>query len=220
MRGLTGLRGRSPLVLMSTGMVILVGTVLFAVGCSTGGTGLRDGGPARTESVSKTAPPTAAGQPSASSFKKVQDVVALVKADPKVSDAVKKDLKPCSGKEYPVDVSYGKVTGSTAPDLVVNVLSCADAIGVGTYVYKQEGAAYENVFSDEAPPVYAEIDRGDLVVSKPVYVKSEAYATGEDVITFRWNGEKFTEHDRVHSEYSNVGGGGSQPAPAVTPQKN
>ncbi|MER5732273.1 hypothetical protein ABT084_28730 [Streptomyces sp. NPDC002138] len=206
---------------MSTGMVILVGTVLFAVGCSTGGTGLRDGGPARTESVSKTAPPTPAGQPSPSAaFKKVQDVVALVKGDPKVSDAVKKDLKPCSGKEYPVDVSYGKVTGGTEPDVVVNILSCADAIGVGTYVYKQDGAKYENVFSDEAPPVYAEIDRGDLVVSKPIYVKTEAYATGEDVITYRWNGERFTEHDRVHSEYSNVVGGGNQPAPAVTAPKN
>ncbi|MDJ0384912.1 hypothetical protein [Streptomyces sp. G-G2] len=204
---------------MSTGMVILVGTVLFAVGCSTGGTGLRDGGPARTESVSKTSPSTApSAQPSPSAFKKV-DVVALVRADPKVSDAVKRDLKPCSGKDYPVDVSYGKVTGSPDTDLVVNILSCSDAIGVGAYVYKPEGGKYENVFSDEAPPVYAEIDRGDLVVSKQIYGKAEAYATGEDVITYRWSGEKFTEHDRVHSEYSNVGGVG-QPAPAVTPQRN
>lgn len=141
--------------------------------------------------------------------------------DPKVGTEVKRDLKPCSGKEYPVDVSYGKVTGGPVADIVINVLSCADALGRGTYVYRADGSTYENVFSDEQPPVYAEIDRGDLVVTKQVYGKSDAlaYPSGEDVITYRWNGEKFTEQDRVHSEYSNVVDGGVQPAP-VTSQKN
>ncbi|MEU9146083.1 hypothetical protein [Streptomyces sp. NPDC048349] len=213
---------------MSAGTVVLVGTAVFAVGCATGGTGLRDGGPARTDPVAKTAPSAASPEstseasaaPSGKPLKKV-DPVALLKADPKVSAEVKRDLKPCTGKEYPVDVSYGKVTGSTVVDIVVNVLSCADALGRGSYVYRADGATYENVFSDEQPPVYAEIDRGDLVVTKQVYAKSDplAYPSGEDVITYRWNGEKFTEQDRVHSEYSNVVDGGGQPAPAV-PQKN
>lgn len=230
MRGLNGqgLTGRRSLVLVSAGAVVLVGTAVFAVGCATGGTGLRDGGPARTDPVAKTAPsgasPEASSETSAATsgkpLKKV-DPVALLKADPKVSAEVKRDLKPCTGQEYPVDVSYGKVTGSTVVDIVVNVLSCADALGRGSYVYRADGATYENVFSDEQPPVYAEIDRGDLVVTKQVYAKSDplAYPSGEDVITYRWNGEKFTEQDRVHSEYSNVVDGGAQPAPAVT-QKN
>ncbi|MEU8779253.1 hypothetical protein [Streptomyces sp. NPDC048606] len=214
---------------MSTGTIVLVGTVLFAAGCSTGGTGLRDGGPARTDPVVRSTPPTAeaATEPAApghspaagtaSPVKKV-DPVALLKADPKVSSAVKRDLKPCTGNEYPVDVSYGKVTGNTEVDIVVNVLSCADALGRGSYVYRSAAGKYENVFSDERPPVYAEIDRGDLVVNKPVYAKSDAlaYPSGEDVITYRWDGEKFTELDRVHTEYSNVVDGGGQPAPAIT----
>ncbi|MGW6984411.1 hypothetical protein ACWGE1_34015 [Streptomyces sp. NPDC054932] len=213
---------------MSAGMVVLVGTAVFAVGCATSGTGLRDGGPARTEAVSRSA--TSGPSPDDSSsasegssgrpLKKV-DPVGLIMKDPKVSTEVKRDLKPCAGKEYPVDVSYGKVTGSPVVDIVVNVLSCADALGRGTYVYRADGSTYENVFSDEQPPVYAEIDRGDLVVTKQVYGKSDtlAYPSGEDVITYRWNGEKFTEQDRVHSEYSNVVDGGVQPAP-VTSQKN
>ncbi|MBT2403377.1 MULTISPECIES: hypothetical protein [unclassified Streptomyces] len=214
---------------MSTGTVVLVGTVLFAAGCSSGGTGLRDGGPARTESVAKTGPPAAephaspgAGSSSAAAsgppIRKV-DPIALLKADPKVSAEIKRDLKPCSGKEYPVDVSYGKVTGGAVVDIVVNVLSCADALGRGSYVYRALGGKYENVFSDEQPPVYAEIDRGDLVLTKPVYAKSDApsYPSGEDVIRYRWVGEKFTEQDRVYTEYSNVVDGG-QPAPAVTPK--
>ncbi|MGW5401895.1 hypothetical protein [Streptomyces sp. NPDC003952] len=217
---------------MSAGTVVLAGTVLFAVGCSTGGTGLRDGGPARTESVAKTGVassvpsehdagsaspvvPQASGKPAP----KV-DPIALIKADPKISADVKRDLKPCSGKEYPVDVSYGKVTGGPEVDIVVNVLSCADTLGRGSYVYRADGAGYENVFSDEQPPVYAEIDRGDLVVTKPVYGKSDAlsYPSGEDLITYRWNGERFTEQDRVHTDYSNVVDGGTVPAPAVSPK--
>ncbi|MEU9159136.1 hypothetical protein AB0D29_02460 [Streptomyces sp. NPDC048424] len=214
---------------MSAGTVVLVGTAVFAVGCATGGAGLRDGGPARSDAVAKASPVSpsapADSSPGAASasgrpFKKV-DPVALLKADPKVSAEIKRDLKPCAGKEYPVDVSYGKVTGSPVVDIVVNVLSCADALGRGSYVYRADGGSYENVFSDEQPPVYAEIDRGDLVVTKQVYGKSDAlaYPSGEDVITYRWNGETFTEQDRVHSEYSNVVDGGLQPAPA-TSQKN
>lgn len=236
MRGLNGqgLTNRGSLALMSAGTVVLVGSALLAVGCATGGTGLRDGGPARTDAMSKavqsTAPsglsdPSAEASAEASASaarpaKKV-DPVALLKADPKVSAEVKRELKPCTGKEYPVDVSYGKVTGNSVVDIVVNVLSCADAVGQGSYVYRADGGKYENVFSDEQPPVYAEIDRGDLVVTKPVYGKGEAlsYPSGEDVITYRWDGEKFTEQDRVHSEYSNVVDGGGQPAPA-TSQKN
>ncbi|THA75150.1 hypothetical protein [Streptomyces sp. A0592] len=205
---------------MSAGTIVLVGTAVFAVGCATGGTGLRDGGPARTDTVSKTAPTDtapASASGSGAPLKKV-DPVALLMADPKVSSEVKRDLKPCTGKEYPVDVSYGKVTGGPVTDIVVNVLSCADALGRGSYVYRADGGKYENVFSDEQPPVYAEIDRGDLVVTKQVYGKSDtlAYPSGEDVITYRWNGEKFTEQDRVHSEYSNVVDGGVQPAPATS----
>ncbi|MFD7262157.1 hypothetical protein [Streptomyces sp. NPDC059874] len=241
--GLTGLTGSS-LALVSAGTIVLVGTAVFAVGCSTGGTGLRDGGPARSEAVAKagTAAPAESSSPSPSPssesstevkdpgspstapfdqpLKKV-DPVKLLLADPKVSAAVKRDLKPCSGKEYPVDVSYGRVTGSPVVDIVVNVLSCVDALGRGSYVYRADGGTYENVFSDEQPPIYAEIDRGDLVVTKQVYGKSDAlaYPSGEDVITYHWNGQRFAEQDRVHSEYSNVVDGGGQPAPAVT-QKN
>ena len=46
-------------------------------------------------------------------------------------------------------------------------------MGVGSYVYREEGGRYENVFAAEEPPVYAEIDRGDLVVTKQVYEKGD-----------------------------------------------
>jgi hypothetical protein len=218
-RGLNGRRlGRGSLTVMSAGTLVLAGSVLFMVACSSGGAGLKDEGPARTEQAVKSLPTP--GSAPTRTFEKI-DGATLVKADPKVSDEVKRYLKPCVGKEYPVDVTYGKVTGNSVEDVVVNVLSCADAVGVGSYVYRRIGDRYENVFADEQPPVYAEIDRGDLVLTKPVYAKSDAlaYPSGEDVITYRWNGERFNEQDRVHTDYSNAVDGGGQPAPAVT-EKN
>lgn len=88
------------------------------------------------------------------------DAVKLVQDDPEVSPAVKSALKPCVADEYPVDVSYGNLTGGSANDVVVNVMTCADAVGVGSYVYREKDGRYENVFKAEEPPVYAEIDRG------------------------------------------------------------
>ncbi|MEV8310608.1 hypothetical protein AB0P36_25475 [Streptomyces flavidovirens] len=195
---------------------------LFVVACNAGGTGARDAGPARTDPVARATP--SAGEPSPPATRRV-DPVALLRGDPKVSDTVKRDLKPCVKDEYPVDTSYGKLTGGPANDVVVNVMTCGDAVGVGTYVYREDGDAYANVFAAEAPAVYAEIDRGDLVLTKPVYGKDDpmAYPSGEEVITYRWAGSKFTVYDQVHNDFSRAVGGdgdadGSESAATATPE--
>ncbi|WP_107420015.1 hypothetical protein, partial [Streptomyces carpinensis] len=143
------------------------------------------------------------------------DAVRLVKDDPKVSAAVKRSLKPCVADQYPVDVSYGKLTGGSGDDIVVNVLTCGEAVGVGAYVYRERGAGYQNVFRSEEPPVYAEIDRGDLVVTKQVYEKDDPVSnpSGEDVITYRWTGSGFTKEFSTRNEYSKAVGGGPTKAP-------
>jgi hypothetical protein len=199
-----------------TAVTVLAALGLLVSACATGGTGARDEGPAHSDSVVEAATPS----PSASTAPRV-DVVRLVKHDPEVSAAVKRDLKPCVGDEYPVDVSYGKLTGGSANDIVVNVLTCGDAVGVGSYVYREEGDEYENVFKAEEPPVYAEIDRGDLVITQQVYEKGDsvAYPSGEEVITYRWVTSRFTEQDRTHSDYSKVVGG-ETPAPTLPPTEN
>nr|WP_192918170.1 hypothetical protein [Streptomyces spectabilis] len=183
-----------------------LGLLLAVTSCSTGGSGTRDEGPARTGAVASASP-----SESPSPAPKNVDAVQLVKDDPKVSLAVKRDLKPCTEDEYPVDVSYGNLTGAASSDVVVNVLTCGDAVGIGSYVYRPDGKKYENVFADEQPPVYAEIDRGALVVSKQLYGKdgSVAEPTGEDVITYRWTTDHFTERGRVRNNYSSAVGGES-----------
>ncbi|WP_432127728.1 hypothetical protein [Streptomyces sp. bgisy082] len=204
----------------ATAGLVAVGLSLAA--CSTGGTGSRDEGAARTDEVASAASPTPSPSATAGpqSAKRV-DPIELLKADPKLSERVKADLKPCAADSYPVDASYGNLTNAPAPDVVVNVMTCGDGIGIGTYVYRNLSDGYENVFAAEDGAVYATIDRGDLVVTKQVYAKGDpvAYPSGEDVITYRWTGGGFTQHDWVHNDYSrSVGEGeGLEPAPSQSP---
>lgn len=202
----------------ATAGLVAVGLSLAA--CSTGGTGSRDEGAARTDEIAAAAPtPSASGTAGPQSAERV-DPIALLKADPKIGARLKDDLKPCVADAYPVDASYGNLTNTASPDVVVNVMTCGDAVGIGSYVYRKENDRYENVFMAEDAAVYATIDRGDLVVTKQVYAKGDpvAYPSGEDVITYRWSGNTFTQHDWVHNDFSRAVGDGdaptSEPAPS------
>ncbi|MEW1646268.1 hypothetical protein [Streptomyces sp. NPDC091219] len=194
-------------------MAVLAALALLVSGCATGGTGARDEGPAHSDSVAGAAQ-AATPSPSATVDDHV-NAVKLVMDDPKVSTAVKHELKPCVADEYAVDVSYGMLTGGTANDVVVNVMTCGDAVGIGSYVYRETGGAYENVFKAEEPPVYAEIDRGDLVITKQVYEKGDPVSSpsGENVITYRWTSGRFVQEYSTHNEYSNAVGGDASPVP-------
>ncbi|WP_328378112.1 hypothetical protein OHB13_20845 [Streptomyces sp. NBC_00440] len=181
---------------------------LFVAGCDSGGTGTRDEGAAH--SVPAVAPTKDPGSAAATKPGERVNPVGLLKQDPMVSPAVKRDLKPCSGSDYPVDVSYARLTGGDVADVVVNVMTCRSAVGVATYVYRAHGGSYKNVFGSEAAPVYSEIDRGDLVVTKQQYAKGDSmsYASSEDVITYHWTNNKFAQTDAVHTDFSRAVGDG------------
>jgi hypothetical protein len=213
LRGL-GVRSRTALKAGSSAAAGLAALGLFAAACATGGTGARDEGPAGSDAVAKgSIKPVVSGSPSKAPRR--VDAVKIVKDDPAVSAAVKRDLKPCVADEYPVDVSYGNLTGGSANDIVINVMTCADAVGVGSYVYREANGRYQNVFKTEEPPVYAEIDRGDLVVTQQLYKKGDpvSYPSSEEVITYSWSSTRFVEESRIHNDYSNAVGGSGSPAP-------
>ena len=196
------------------GFGLLIGFGLLAAGCSAGGTGTRDEGPAGTQSAARVTPSPGATSTAKPTYR--VDPVRLIKDDPKVSERVRADLKPCTGSEFPVDTSYGTLTGGSSTDVVVNVMTCADSVGVGTYVYRRDSdGTYRNVFTMEQPAVYGTIDRGDLVVTAQVYGKKDAvaYPSGEDVITYRWGGDRFDEHDRVHNDFNRAVGSGTAGLP-------
>lgn len=211
MRGLTGPRSsrtRSTPRAAITATAVIAAVALITGGCGAGGTGARDEGPAHADPEASTstpaAPPTKAAPP-AKARERI-DAVRLLKSDPNVSARIKQTLRPCVADVYPVDVSYGNLTGGPVDDVVVNVLTCGDALGLGSYVYRDRGGVYVNVFTAEDLPVYAEIDRGDLVVTKRVYDHADpaSYPSGEIVFTYRWNANGFVEKYRTRNDYGQV----------------
>lgn len=194
---------RAGMAASGTALAGLAAFGLFCVGCATGGTGTRDEGPAGSQPVAQVSPRSAPSG-TAPAVRRV-DAVRLLKADPKVGKEVREVLEPCAGKAYPVDTSYGSMTGGRSADVLVNVMSCADSVGLGTYVYRaREDGSYENVFTVEVPAVYGTIDRGDLVVTTQIYQAEDPMTSpsGSEVVTYRWTDERFTEHDRVHNDFS------------------
>ncbi|MET9834658.1 hypothetical protein ABZ078_36445 [Streptomyces sp. NPDC006385] len=199
-------------------MAVVVALALFVSGCATGGTGARDEGPARADAAGGSAASSSLAptpSPSATPVPDPKEAVRLVKADPAVSAQVKRELKPCVSDQYPIDVSYGDLTGGPADDIVVNVLSCGDAVGVASYVYREQSGAYHNVFKTEEPPVYAEIDRGLLVVTKQVYAKDDALSnpSSEYVVSYLWTSGRFVRKYSTRTDYGNLGGGGASATP-------
>ncbi|MDF0371569.1 hypothetical protein OM788_001374 [Streptomyces sp. KA12] len=230
MRGSTGDTARRPgrgglgagLAAGSSAVAGLAAFGLLCSGCSTGGTGTRDEGPASTQQVARATPSSTVPAGTAAPTPRV-NAVKLVMGDPKVGRQFKDDLKPCTGDEYPVDTSYGTLTGGPAADVVVNVMTCGDSVGVGTYVYqRQADGSYGNVFAAEVPAVYGTIDRGDLVVTTQVYGSKDsvAYPSGEDVVTYRWTAGRFAETDRVHNDFNRAVGSGEGALPAPQTAQN
>ncbi len=131
------------------------------------------------------------------------NVIALLRRDPKVSDNVKRGLKPCRGHTWPVTVTFGHATGGDRVDQVVNVSSCgADAVGVGTYVYRRStSGTLVDVFAAEGPPVQGEFDKGRLVVTRYVYLGDgpKCCPSGRDEVTYDWRDGVFRKvgHERT-----------------------
>ncbi|MDK1472361.1 hypothetical protein QNO07_02790 [Streptomyces sp. 549] len=148
--------------------------------------------------------PTAGAPVSPPGAREALDVVALLRSTRAVGGMVREDLRPCDAESWPVDVAYGRLTGGRAADLVVNVYTCADGRGVGSYVFRQNArGTYVNVFADEEPAVYAEIDKGALRVYQEIFLKDDPACcpSGEDVVTYVWRDGGFAELDRTYQEY-------------------
>ncbi|WP_216590201.1 hypothetical protein [Streptomyces brasiliscabiei] len=226
MRGLSTTADPGRAAGRATKAVITAVAVLAALGlsvsaCGTGGTGARDEGPADSDSLAAGAASPSASAPADGEgdgdHPSVDDIVRMVRADPEVSKAVKSDLRPCVADEYPVDVTYGDLTGGASDDLVVNVMTCADAVGVASYVYRAEKGGYRSVFLSEQPPVYAEIDRGDLLVTRQLYENGDpsSYPSSEEVTTYRWLKDAFAERASTRTEYSTAVGGAESATPGT-----
>ncbi len=207
MRGLTGAgpdRARGSSLAVIAAVASIAALALFVAACGAGGTGPRDEGPAHASAV---AGAVASPSPSPSEKYRRVDAVDLIKKDPAVSGTVKRELKPCSGDDYPVDVTYGDLTGGSVNDVLVNVTTCGDYVGIATYVYREENGTFTNVFKNEESPVYAEIDGADLTVTKQVYDTDNPVSnpSRETVITYGWRSGRFVQTQIHETDYSKTG---------------
>jgi hypothetical protein len=173
-------------------------------GCGTDVTGARREGPAPS-TTAKSRPPGAAVPAIAS------DPVALagmVRRDTSVSADIREDLAPCgehrSDTDYPLDADFGDLTSGDGPDLVVNVTTCGDGLGIGAYVYRMTGGKYRCVFADERPPVYGSVTDGRLEIVHEVYRTDDAvaYTAGEDAATYVWRDGHFVQVARSYSDFA------------------
>jgi hypothetical protein len=207
LRGLTGAgpdRARGSSLAVIAAVASIAALALFVAACGAGGTGPRDEGPAHASAV---AGAVASPSPSPSEKYRRVDAVDLIKKDPAVSGTVKRELKPCSGDDYPVDVTYGDLTGGSVNDVLVNVTTCGDYVGIATYVYREENGTFTNVFKNEESPVYAEIDGADLTVTKQVYDTDNPVSnpSRETVITYGWRSGRFVQTQIHETDYSKTG---------------
>lgn len=179
----------------TAGALVCVSVVV--VGCGTDGTGARKEGPAPTATVKtpSTAAPAIASDPAA--------LASMVRKDTSVSADVREDLTPCVGDDYPMDIDAGDLTAGAGPDLVVNVTTCGDGLGVAAYVYRMIGGKYQNVFADERPPVYGSVDGSRLEIIHEVYKTDDpvSYPTGQESITYAWKNDHFVQIARAYSDF-------------------
>jgi hypothetical protein len=172
---------------------------LVAAGCgTTATTGARREGPAPTASAKATyaRAPAIASNPAA--------LAGLIRKDTSVSADVREDLAPCVGDAYPLDTVSGDLTAGDQPDIVVNVTTCGDGLGVAAYVYRVIDGKYQNVFADERPPVYGSVEDGRLQIVHEVYKTDDpaAYPTGQEQATYAWQGNRFVEVARSFSDFT------------------
>lgn len=183
---------------VTTGAVVCASVVV--VGCGTSATGARREGPAPVPSAVAEKAPAGAAPPI------VADQVALatmVRKDASVSADVREDLTPCAGTGYPMDTDAGDLTSGDGPDLVINVTTCGDGLGIAAYVYRMVAGKYQNVFADEQPPVYGSVEDGRLQIIHEVYRTDDpvSYPTGQEMVTYAWRDARFVEVARTFSDF-------------------
>jgi hypothetical protein len=206
---------------IATGGAMVCVCLVAAAGCGTATTGARREGPAPTATVKtpSTSTPAIASDPAA--------LAGMVRRDTSVSADVREDLAPCVGDDYPMDTDAGDLTSGDGPDLVVNVTTCGDGLGVAAYVYRMIGGKYQNVFADERPPVYGSVEDGHLQIIHEVYKSDDplTYPTGQEATTYAWQGNRFVEVARTYSDFTRKSPSASPeptstepvPQPASTP---
>jgi len=191
---------------MRTVLALLCGvTLLCATGCAIQG-GVEVEGGASQVSPPPTLPTTPSGTPVSA------DPVAILRADPQVSDKIKSELVPCQDGSYPVDDRYIDLTRDGKAELVITLLSCppdeayakprASGItwssGYAVFVYNLVSEPPTQLFQIEDPSievVRSKANSYELIVIRNKWSAKDdpCCPTDQDVSSYQWDGTKFIE---------------------------
>lgn len=177
--------------------------VLLVSGCAMNGGVRVEGAASQVKPPPTTPPPPSGTTPSV-------DAVALLRADPKVSDKIKNTLTPCLQGRYPVDARYVDVTRDGVADLLVSVTVCELKVDadkalatymevargdgfVASYIYDLAAKPPVDVFALEEPGTTTELDDGVLQVRRLEYqARDKPCCPSQEVYKiYRWTGTAF-----------------------------
>ncbi|ONI81016.1 hypothetical protein ALI144C_20860 [Actinosynnema sp. ALI-1.44] len=179
----------------------LCALLLVLSGCATAGEVRVEGAASQVTPPPSTPPPPSGVTPSF-------DPVALLRADPKVSDKIKNYLTPCNQGRFPVDARYADVTADGVPELLVAVMSCDEKTAetpavnpdyvrgngvIANYVYDVVAKPPVDVFALEEPAMLLDVGRkGGLQMIHWEYRASDKTWPSQQVSKFyRWTGTAF-----------------------------
>jgi hypothetical protein len=187
-------------------LVLLCGVMLLG-GCGVPG-GVEVEGRASQVSPPPSTSTTPSGTPASA------DPIAILRADPLLSDKFKSTLVPCENGYYPVDDRYADLTGDGVTELMVTLYSCpeaelrskavVDAQGIGYGAYGL--AAYVYDLTAEPPVRLLAVEDGPVeLTSSPkdaqlVLIHNRwgprddpCCPTDQTVAVFQWDGARFIE---------------------------
>jgi hypothetical protein len=180
-------------------VVALSVSVLSACGPTTGGVQV-EGQASQVTPPPSTPPPPTDVTPSF-------DPVALLRADPKVSDKIKSTLTPCVQGRYPVDGRYADVTGDGTADLLVTVVSCDTKLiqdsaasqsprsggALANYIYDLKPKPPVDVFASEEPAQLFDHDDGIIEIVQWEYRASDRSCCPslQSSAVYKWSGTAF-----------------------------
>ena len=130
------------------------------------------------------------------------DPVALLRADPEVSDAVKDSLRLCGDANFPFEIRYSPVTGAVWQDAVVNVFTC-ESVGiwgrpappvsfmVAGFVYQIDESGAHKVFGVQDPGRYVVGSTGGLSVMVDLCKDPGIPEFCQSSTAYKWTGEGF-----------------------------
>lgn len=130
------------------------------------------------------------------------DPVALLRADPEVSDAVKDSLRLCGDANFPYEIRYSPVTGAVWQDAVVNVFTC-ESVGiwgrpappvsfmVAGFVYQIDESGAHKVFGVQDPGRYVVGSTGGLSVMVDLCKDPGIPEFCQSSTAYKWTGEGF-----------------------------